>query len=79
MCTVTTPIVNGLEQDIKGQAEVLRMDLLSDVGRATARQYGVSVVPTMLVFDGRGQIVLRQTGIPDAGAIKAAVTENVQE
>ena len=65
--------MDGLEDDLNGQAEVLRIDLLSDVGRKTAGGYDVSVVPTFLVFDGDGRLVYRQTGMPDTGAIKEHV------
>lgn len=54
---------------------MIYLDLLSEVGRQAARQYDVKVVPTLLVVDGQGQIVYRQTGLPDAGAIKAAVAQ----
>ncbi len=73
MCTLAKPIVDGIEDDLRGQAQVLRIDLLSGVGRATASQFEVKVVPTTLVFDGSGQLVLREVGMPDAGKIKAAV------
>ncbi len=58
-----------------GQADVLRLDLLSSVGRTAASEYGVKIVPTALVFDTEGQIVLRQTGMLDPGAIRAKVAE----
>lgn len=65
--------MDGLEKDLRGRATVLRLDLLSGVGRDAARAYGVKVVPTTLLFDGNGQIVLRQTGSVDASAIRARV------
>ncbi len=70
---MTKPAVDGLEQDLKGRAAVLRLDLMSSVGREAASAYGVKVVPTMLVFDGRGQVVLKQSGSVSAGAIRETV------
>jgi hypothetical protein len=67
--------VDGLERDLKGRAAVLRLDLLSGVGRDAASQYGVKAVPTTLVFDGNGQVVLRQVGSIDAGAIRSQVAD----
>jgi thioredoxin-related protein len=67
--------VDRLEDDLKGRAKVLRLDMLSGVGRAAASQYGVRAVPTLLLFDGNGEIVLRQVGTMDAGAIRAKVAE----
>jgi thioredoxin-related protein len=65
--------VDRLEDDLKGRAAVLRLDILSDVGRAAARQYDVKAVPTLLVFDGNGEILLRQVGTLDAGEVRAQV------
>ena len=48
---MTKPIVDGLEDDLKGQASVLRLDLTSKVGRAAAREYGVKVVPAIDIFN----------------------------
>jgi thioredoxin-like negative regulator of GroEL len=67
--------VDGLERDLKGRAAVLRLDMLSGVGRDAASQFGVKAVPTTLVFDGYGQVVLRQVGSVDAGAIRAQVAD----
>jgi hypothetical protein len=78
---VAKPIVDGLEADLHGRAEVLRIDFLSGVGRAAARAYGVNIVPMMLLFDREGRVVLRDAGLPDAGAIKeqvAALTEEIK-
>jgi thioredoxin-related protein len=69
--------VDGLEKDLKGRATVLRLDMLSGVGRDAASQYGVKAVPTTLLFDGNGEVVLRQVGTVNAGAIRAKVAELV--
>jgi hypothetical protein len=45
---------------------VLRIDFLSQV----ARQYGVDFIPTMLVFDSEGTLILRQQGLVDADHIR---------
>jgi thiol-disulfide isomerase/thioredoxin len=76
---VSKPIVDGLKDDLQGQADVIYLDLMSNVGRASARTYGVKVVPTLLVFDGSGEVVLRETGLPDAGAIRDAVAALASE
>lgn len=67
--------MDGLERDVRGRATVLRLDLLSGVGREAARAYDVKMVPTTLLFDGAGRVVLRETGMPDAGRFRAAVSE----
>ncbi len=65
--------MDGLERDLKGRAAVLRLDLLSGVGREAASAYGVKVVPTVLLFDGNGMMIARQSGKVDAGPIRDQV------
>jgi thioredoxin-related protein len=65
--------VDRLEQELNGSAKVLRIDVMSRAGLALAREYGVQAVPTFVVFDGKGQVVYVQVGLPDRAAIRAAV------
>ncbi|RME35939.1 MAG: hypothetical protein D6793_06665 [Thermoflexia bacterium] len=58
-----------MERELEGQASVLRISVTSPVGRTLIRQYGVYAVPTFLVFDGNGQAVYIQAGLPDRKAI----------
>ncbi len=67
------PVVDRLERELEGRAEVLRVPLLSPLGTTLARRYGIAGVPTVLVFDGAGQVIYRQGGMPDRQAISAAV------
>ena len=68
------PIVNGIERDLKGKAEVIRLDILSPVGREAASRFGVPAVPTIVVLDPGGQVVYRRSGRPDRRDIVARVT-----
>jgi thioredoxin-related protein len=70
---VNKPIVDRLESDLKGKADVLRIDLMSGVGRESARKYGVTFIPALLLFDGEGNLLLHQQGSLDAGAIRTEV------
>lgn len=69
------PVVDGLERELEGQAQVLRLSVMDDVGGELAMRYGVSGVPTVVLLDGAGEVVLRQTGMPDQDAIRAAVVD----
>jgi len=51
--------------------------MLSKLGQKVAQQHGVRGVPTFLVFDGQGNLIERQTGLPDRGKIKALVAGTV--
>ena len=69
------PVVDGLEQDLEGQAQVLRLAVMDDVGGKLAMRYGVRGVPTLVVLNGAGEVVLKQTGMLDRAAVVAAVEE----
>jgi hypothetical protein len=67
------PVVDRLEDDLQGRAEVIRVDVLRGTGLTIARKYGVRALPTTLVFDGRGNLVYSQAGRPNVTAIEEAV------
>ena len=56
--------MDGLEQDLSGRVDVIRLDILTELGRTAAGLYGVRAVPTLLVVDGQGQIAHQSAGIP---------------
>jgi thioredoxin-related protein len=70
---VAKPVVDRLERTLEGEGDVIRLDVMSSLGLAVARMYGVRATPTLLVFDGAGNIIHRQVGIPNADAVLAAV------
>jgi thioredoxin-like negative regulator of GroEL len=65
--------VDGLERKLAGKASVIRLDLMSQVGRQAAARFGVRAVPTLLVVNGDGQVVLTQVGIVRPGDVQAQV------
>ena len=67
------PVVDRLERDLEGEAQVLRISALSGVGRQLAARYGVRGVPTFLLFDGAGEMVHYQVGRLDADLVKAEI------
>jgi len=69
------PIVDGLERELQGRAQVLRLGVMDDVGGELAMRYGVRGVPTLVLLDGAGETVLTQVGLPDQAEIIAAVGE----
>ena len=69
------PVVDGLEQDLEGQAQVLRLGVMDDVGGELAMRYGVRGVPTLVVLNGAGAVVLKQTGMLDRAAVVVTVEE----
>ena len=67
------PIVDGIERDLEGQAQVVRLSVMSAIGSRTAQRYGVRGVPTLIIFDGSGALVSRSTGIPNRENVVAQV------
>jgi thioredoxin-related protein len=59
------PIVDGIESELEGEAKVIRLSLLSRLGRSVAQRYGVRAVPTIIIFDGNGDVVEHRAGIPN--------------
>ena len=53
----------------------MRLGVMDDVGGELAMRYGVRGVPTLLVLDGAGDVVLRQVGMLDREEIMAAAEE----
>ncbi len=56
--------MDGIERDIKDNVRVLRLSVDDSVGRALAVRYGVRSVPTLVLLDGDGNVILQQAGSP---------------
>jgi thioredoxin-like negative regulator of GroEL len=69
------PVVDGLERDLKGKSAVLRLDVLSQLGRQAGAHFGVRGVPTLMVVDGKGQVVLTQVGLLQPAEVQARVDQ----
>jgi len=67
------PVVDRLERDLEGEAQVLRLSAWGSVGRQLASRYGVRGVPTFLLFDGSGRLFHHQVGRLDADQVKAQI------
>ena len=65
--------MDRLERDLEGQAQVLRLSALSEVGRQLGSRYGVRGVPTFFLFDGMGEIISYQVGRLDADLVKSEI------
>jgi thioredoxin-related protein len=67
------PVVDGIERELEGGAQVIRLNVMDGVGGQLALRYGVRGVPTMVVLDGAGEVVYAKTGSPNRGEVIAAV------
>lgn len=61
--------MDGLEKKLAGKAEVIRLDVMSDIGRNAAARYGVRGLPTLVLVDGDGEPVYSQAGIVRPGPV----------
>ena len=68
-------MVDGIARELQGEARVVRLDTASRVGQDLARHVTVRAVPTLVVVDGEGRIVLRQVGAIRRGPVVSAVRE----
>ncbi len=73
-CLAAKPIVDGIERDLRGRAQVVRLNALSSIGNELAARYEVRGLPTTLVLDGGGEIVHRVTGLPKRKTVVAHAT-----
>lgn len=58
------PVVDGIEQDLAGRAQVLRLNVADPVGLQIAQRYGVRSLPTLVILDGKGQVYKQIVGVP---------------
>ena len=54
---------------------MLRLSVTNDVGRSLAMRYSVRGVPTLLLLDGSGNLVLKQVGSPNREEVIEAVRQ----
>ncbi len=59
-CRIVGPLVEEFANDMRGKAEVLRVNV--DDNQALAQEYSVRSIPSFIVFKG-GRAVARETGV----------------
>ena len=70
VCLTAKPIVDRLESDLQGTADVLRVDIGSSLGSDLAVRFQINSVPTLALFDESGNERWRQEGaLPDRTAV----------
>lgn len=74
-CTQMKPIVDRLENELGDRLRVIRLNAQDKIGRELAPVYELEYTPTFVLFDGRGNEMLRQTGGLDTGRVKDLIEE----
>jgi hypothetical protein len=68
--------VDGLERELQGRAQVVRLNIHDRVGQQARQLFGVRMVPAFIVFDTEGRERWRQSGeFPNRKAILQALGE----
>jgi len=73
-CATQAPILEEVADRIQGRARVVKLDI--DKARAIAQRYGVTAIPTLIVFQ-EGQPVKRFVGVTQADTLVTALLSAV--
>jgi len=73
-CTLAKPIVDGIEKDLQGKLQVMRVNIQTADGKEAASRYNSLVTPTFILFDKQGQEIYRSIGQIDPQAVRELVT-----
>jgi hypothetical protein len=68
-CVALHPLVDQLEVDLGKRAEVLRVSLLTPVGRQLAAQHNVTEAPTFIVLNANGTETARSNYVPTIAVV----------
>ncbi len=71
-CRSLAPIIDAVADDLAGKAKVGKVDV--DSNRQVAMKYGITAIPTVLVFKG-GQVAKKFVGLKKRDELVAALAE----
>ena len=69
-CATQAPILDDVARQVQGKALVAKLDV--DQARSVAQAYGVSAIPTLIVFKD-GHVFTRFLGVTQASVLVAAI------
>jgi thioredoxin-related protein len=67
------PVVDGLEEEMSGRLDVIRVDIHTVGGRELADQMGFEYTPTFILFRADGTELWRQVGGLDVDRLRQSV------
>jgi hypothetical protein len=65
--------VDGLEREMAGRLEVIRLDIATPPGRELGRRWNLRFTPSFILFDAAGSEAWRGTGQLDPAEVRRAV------
>ncbi|MEI6342817.1 MAG: thioredoxin [Verrucomicrobiota bacterium] len=69
-CKMLAPVLDELAAELEGKARIAKVDI--DVNQDLAVRFGISSIPTLLVFKG-GKVAGQTVGLKSKAALKALV------
>src|SRR3990167_4267676 len=71
-CRMLAPIIEQVAEEFAGKAKVCKLN--TDEGRNTALEFGISAIPTLILFKG-GQVQKKWVGLTSKKDISEAITK----
>ena len=62
LCLAAKPVVNRLERALAGDFAVVRINIMSDIGKDAVHSLDIRMVPTFVILDNAGQEIWRTSG-----------------
>ncbi|MCW3116260.1 MAG: trxA [Chitinophagaceae bacterium] len=72
-CKAMNPVIKEVAQKLEGKARIIKVNI--DKAEETAIKYGVSAVPTFMLFK-QGQILWRHAGMIDKDSLLKTIEAN---
>jgi thioredoxin 1 len=69
-CRRVAPVIDELAGENAGSLKVVKLNV--DDAQSIAQNYGVSSIPTLMIFKG-GEVVDRQVGVPPKSRLQQAI------
>ena len=69
-CKMLAPILEKLAEELAGKANIVKIDIDKDIDLAT--KYGITAVPTLIVFKN-GEVINTTTGLQPLESLKSLI------
>lgn len=76
-CKMMAPILEKLEAEYRGKADVVFIDVREDVSQG--QKYGIRAIPTQIFYNKKGEEVARHEGFLDEKSIRETLDKLLAE